>query len=296
MHNSLLSRPVSIFILIFSASLFASNHIAARFAFDNGTGLILAVLARSGMSLLFMLAIVFINQSSLFVPAHLRKWQLSLGFLIAFQSLFLYKAITLIPVAMALLLVNTWPMMFILASWALGKSQPKLPVLFMLLLILFGLFLVLDIDTSVALETKWIVGVLLAWFSAILLASAMWITQYHLTELPGSVRSAYTMIGVLCVVCTVALFNVIPNGLSLPINATGWYGLLSLSILYGIAFTLLFVLAHKLDMARNSPILNFEPLASLFLAYAFLGQFLQGIQLIGGAIVVVGIVSIGFMK
>lgn len=291
-----LPRPLIIFILILSATLFASNHIAARFAFDNGAGLILAILARGLMSLLFMLAIVFINKSSLFIPPHLRKWQVALGLLIAFQSLFLYSAITLIPVPMALLLVNTWPMMFILASWLLGRSQPKLPVLLMLALILVGLFLVLDIDTSIELETSWLLGVFFAWFSAVLLAATMWITQYYLAELPGSVRSTYTMMGVLAVVIIVGVLNVVPNGLSLPHNTTGWYGLLSLSIFYGIAITLLFVLAHKLDMARNSPILNFEPVASIFLAYGFLGQVLNSMQLLGGAIVVLGIVSIGFMK
>lgn len=291
-----LPRPLIIFILILSATLFASNHIAARFAFDNGAGLILAILARGLMSLLFMLAIVFINKSSLFIPPHLRKWQVALGLLIAFQSLFLYSAITLIPVPMALLLVNTWPMMFILASWLLGRSQPKLPVLLMLALILVGLFLVLGIDTSIELETSWLLGVFFAWFSAVLLAATMWITQYYLAELPGSVRSTYTMMGVLAVVIIVGVLNVVPNGLSLPHNTTGWYGLLSLSIFYGIAITLLFVLAHKLDMARNSPILNFEPVASIFLAYGFLGQVLNSMQLLGGAIVVLGIVSIGFMK
>jgi drug/metabolite transporter (DMT)-like permease len=36
--------------------------------------------------------------------------------------------------------------------------------------------------------------------------------------------------------------------------------------------------------------------ASLFLGYVFLGQFLNDDQLIGGAIVVSGIVAIGMMK
>ncbi len=65
--------------------------------------------------------------------------------------------------------------------------------------------------------------------------------------------------------------------------------------MYGIAFTLLFVLAPRLDMASNSPMLNSEPVAALFLAYALLGQFLNELQLVGGVIVVVGIVSLGLM-
>jgi len=58
---------------------------------------------------------------------------------------------------------------------------------------------------------------------------------------------------------------------------------------------LLFVLAPRLDMASNSPMLNSEPVAALFLAYVLLGQLLNEIQLVGGVIVVVGIVSLGLM-
>ena len=60
--------------------------------------------------------------------------------------------------------------------------------------------------------------------------------------------------------------------------------------------TLLFVLAPKLDMNRNAPILNVEPVVSLGLAYVFLGQVLNSGQLIGGAMVVAGIICIGLMR
>jgi len=86
----------------------------------------------------------------------------------------------------------------------------------------------------------------------------------------------------------------VPGGLNTPQATEGWLGLLGLSILYGIAFTLLFVLAPRLDMGRNSPVLNFEPVASLFLGFVFLGQFLLPMQLIGGAMVIAGILAIGF--
>ena len=42
--------------------------------------------------------------------------------------------------------------------------------------------------------------------------------------------------------------------------------------------------------------LNFEPVASLLLSALFLGQFLNQMQLIGGAIVVAGIMTIGLKR
>lgn len=295
-QSEFLPRPIAIALLIMSATLFAGNHIAARFAFDNGTGLLLAVLARSSMSLIFMLSIVKLRQASMVIPAPLRKWQVLLGFLITAQSLCLYSAITLIPVAMALLLVNTWPMMFILASWMAGKKSPNLKTFLLLMLILFGLILVLNIDTNVPLTQDWIIGVGLATFSAMLLAATMWVTQYQLASIPGSVRSSYIMMIVVSLMLIAAWGEWLPGGSALPQNETGWFGLVCLTLLYAVAITTLFVLTPRLDMARNSPVLNFEPVASLFLAYGFLGQTLNSIQLIGGAIVMLGIMGIGMSR
>ena len=52
------SRHVAVGILLLLGLVFASNHIAARFAFDHGTGLVTAVLVRSGVTALILLAVV----------------------------------------------------------------------------------------------------------------------------------------------------------------------------------------------------------------------------------------------
>lgn len=295
-NNTFLSQPLAVFILVISASLFASNHIAARFAFDNDTGLLLAIIARGCVSLLLMLTIAWQRKASFYVPPHLRKWQLLLGLLIAGQSLALYSAITLIPVAMALLLVNTWPMMFIVSSWIMGKREPNIKTLFILVFILLGLFFVLDINPHIQMHEQQMLGIAFGILSAVLLTLTMWITQYQLADIPGSVRSSYTMLGVVLAMIILGVIGIVPDGLSLPDNSQGWTGLALLALFYGVAMTLLFVLAPKLDMSRNSPILNVEPVVSLGLAYVFLGQLLNGGQLIGGAMVVIGIISIGLMR
>jgi len=294
-----LPRPLAIFIMVLCATLFAGNHIAARFAFDDGTGLLLAVLARSSASLIIMLLIAIIGRATFKVPKPLVKFQIAVGVLIALQSLCLYSAITRIPVAMALLLVNTWPMMFILASWALGKRQPNIKTFILLMTILFGLVMVLDLRSAFneqAVNKDALLGIVLASLSAVFLTITMWLTQYHLAPVAGSVRSSYTMLVVIIIMGIIGLSEVVPGGLDLPQSSVGWLGLVGLAVMYGIAFTLLFVLAPRLDMGSNSPMLNSEPVAALFLAYALLGQLLNEVQLVGGVIVVVGIVSLGLMS
>lgn len=291
-----LSRPVSLIILVIAATLFASNHIAAKFAFDNDTGLLLAVLARSGMALMLMSALAIFYKSSFRIPDGQKRWQLTLGLLITLQSIALYSAITRIPIALALLLVNTWPMIFILASWLLKKSEPSIRIFLILVGILIGLFFVLDLPDTQTYDENWVLGILLAELSAILIAGAMWISQHQLAHIPGSVRSAYTMLFVVVTCLAIVGSNVYPSGMQLPSTSTGWLGLFLLALLYGTASTILFVLAPKLDMAKNSPVLNAEPVASLILAYFLLGQTLSAMQLLGGSIVVCGIIAVGIIK
>lgn len=295
-HSQALPRPIAILILLICATLFASNHVAAKIAFSEGSGLLLAVTARAALALLFMLVIANRHKAPFHIPKDLRKWQLLLGLLIAAQSLCLYTAITIIPVPMALLLVNTWPMLFILANWMSGKQPPRLSTFLILCVILVGLFFVLDISTDEPITQKWILGVGLAMGSSVFLAISMWLTQYQLASLPGSVRSSYTMLTVVASILMVGSINVIPNGFALPNTLDGYLALTALAVFYGIAITLLFVLASRLNMAINSPMLNFEPVASLLLSALFLGQFLNQMQLIGGAIVVAGIMTIGLKR
>ena len=75
-----------------------------------------------------------------------------------------------------------------------------------------------------------------------------------------------------------------------PQDGTGWAAMAVLVLLYCGAFTTLFVSVLRLDMARNAPMMNIEPVATLFFAWAVLGQWLTPVQLVGTAVVVFGIV------
>jgi drug/metabolite transporter (DMT)-like permease len=75
-----------------------------------------------------------------------------------------------------------------------------------------------------------------------------------------------------------------------PQHGQGWAGLAVLMLLYTTGFTLLFVTVPRLDMARNAPMMNVEPIATLFIGWAVLGQWLAPIQIAGTLVVLAGIV------
>ncbi|MFQ3231702.1 DMT family transporter [Reinekea sp.] len=291
---------LAVTLLISVATMFAGNHVAARLAFDNGAGLIIALLARSGFAFVIMASLVIWQGHSIRIPRGKRRFQLLLGLMITLQSLSLYSSVARIPVPIALLLINSWPIIYTLLNWVLSGVKPTGRFIFIMVTILFGLLLVLDIpswfNSQEPIEGDWFTGIALGALSAVFLAIAMRLMDYQLSQMTGSVRSGFSMLFVVLVLFVIGIADVVPNGMALPVNGMGWVGLSALALLYGTASSILFISLPKLNMARNSPIVNFEPVAALFLSFWILNQALSPIQLVGGAVVMSGIVLLSFSK
>lgn len=297
---SLFPRKLAVALLALLACSFAGNHIAARIAFDDDTGVLLAILCRSGITFLVLASLVLWQRQPLSLPTGARRWQLLLGLLIATQSLCLYSAVARIPVALALLVGNTFPMLLALLTWALGGARPTGRTVLFMGLILCGLVLALDVPAHLGSNGEanphWLLGVSLAFCAACVFACALWITDHKLAAVRGPVRSLLTLLIVFASMLLAGASGVMPSGLALPASGSGWAALASLVVLYGVAFTLLFVCVPRLNMAQNAPVMNVEPIATLLLGWALLDQQLSGVQLLGGAVVVCGIVLLTYRR
>lgn len=309
--TSPLPRRTALAIILVLGVLFGANHIAARVAFDHGTGLVTAVLMRSGITALALLGVVLWQRVPLRPPSGQGRWLLGLAVLIALQSLCLYSAVARIPVALALLAFNAYPVLYALVSWALGGPRPTLRAAALMGLIFGGLVLALDVpgrlqqitDTGAAF---WL-GVALALSASVLFALAMWVTDHRVKAVVGALRSFSTMSLVtlmLGAACAVALSGGLGGGaqgyvgtaLHWPADTTGWAGLAGLTLLYGAAFSTLFVLMPRLDMARNAPAANIEPVAAIVMGWLLLGQTLSGLQIVGALLVIAGIVLLALTR
>jgi hypothetical protein len=78
------------------ATIFGSNHIAARIAFDHGTNVITAVAARSAGTALVVLLLLLHSGISLRVERKTFGRSIVIGLLVAVQSYCLYSAVALI--------------------------------------------------------------------------------------------------------------------------------------------------------------------------------------------------------
>ena len=86
------------------------------------------------------------------------------------------------------------------------------------------------------------------------------------------------------------------GGIHWPTADAGWIGLGLLTFLYGTGFTILFTVLPRLGVVGNSAIMNVEPVFALVMAWAFLGQTISWIQVLGALIVVATVMALGLRK
>lgn len=292
--SAILSPRLAIPLLMFLSSTFAANHIAARLAFDHGASIAAAVTVRSGVTALAILALLRLQAVSMALPRDTLLKGLGIGLLVSLQSFCLYSAVAIIPVALALLAFNTFPLLYVLLSWAAGGENPGRRALVAMPLALLGLVLALDIVGSLqSIAGRWAeIGAGVGWAlgSASSFACVLFLTTKHLQAVDGRVRALLTM-GTTSVV--VGLAGAATGSLALPADGTGWAGLALLTVLYGSAITAIFIVVPQLKSPSNTTALNFEPIAALGLGWAILGQSVAPRQIVGALIVVGAVILIG---
>ena len=280
-------RWLGIALLLAIATIFGCNHIAARIAFEHGTNVATAVAFRSGGTALFVLALLLLSRTPLGVERKTFGRSIVVGLLVAVQSYCLYSAVALIPVALALLVFQTFPMLLSLISWIGGGERPTRRVLLAMPVALVGLALALDVwGKSGDLAGRWAevgAGVLWAIGASVSFALALFLITRWLGAMDGRLRSFLFM----SVVAVVTLAGgTLANAFVLPADGTGWIALGLLIVFYGTAITSMFVLLPRLGAVNNAAVLNFEPIAVLGLAWLILGQAVAPLQIIGAFLVV----------
>jgi drug/metabolite transporter (DMT)-like permease len=128
------------------ALMMGANHVAARTAFNHGVDVVTAVTFRSTVTAFVVALIVWQQKVSLQLTVRHRKSLLLIGALIAVQSVCLYSAVARLPVALALLAFNTYPLLTAFWARVLYGHRPERVVLLAMPVMLVGLALALDVS------------------------------------------------------------------------------------------------------------------------------------------------------
>ena len=285
--------------LLLIAFMMGANHVAARTAFNHGVDVVTAVTVRSVVTALVVALILWQHKVAFQVPPQQRKYMGVIGVLIAVQSVCLYSAVARLPVALALLAFNTYPLMTALWARVLYGHRPERAVLWAMPMMMAGLALALDVlgsASGLGAANHWGhigAGVAFALFASATFGLALVLTQHETVGVDGRWRSFASMstVGVLA-----GLVAWSQGGLNWPTASMGWWGLGLLTFLYGTAFTIMFTVLPKLGVVGNSAIMNVEPIFALVLAWALLGQAIAPMQVLGAAVVVGTVLWLGLRK
>ena len=285
--------------LLLIALMMGANHVAARIAFNHGVDVATAVVFRSTVTALVIVALLAAQRVRVqFSPRHKRMLPV-IGLLIGVQSLCLYSAVARLPVALALLAFNTYPLWTALWSAIVYRQRPERAMVVAMPVILLGLALALDVlgaASGLGASGQWSrigAGVGFALAAAGTFGLALVLTQHEVGDVDGRVRTATTMM----LAATVALVTVaLQGGFHLPNAPAGWGGLMALTFLYGTAFTIMFTVLPKLGVVGNSAIMNVEPVFALVLAWLILGQAIAPVQVAGALVVVAAVMVLGMRR
>lgn len=285
--------------LLLIACMMGANHVAARFAFNNGVDVATAVVFRSTITAAVIAVILLSQGVRVRLTARNKRGLLGIGLLVGVQSLCLYSAVARLPVALALLAFNTYPIWTAVWSALVYRQPPAKAALVAMPIILVGLAMALDVfgaASGLGASGQWArigVGVAFALSAAATFGLALVLTQHEAGEVDGRVRTATTM----AIAGAIALGTVaVQGGFHLPNAPAGWGGLAVLTFLYGTAFTIMFTVLPRLGVVGNSAIMNVEPVFALVLAWLLLGQAIAPVQVLGALIVVGTVVSLGLRK
>ncbi len=275
-----------VLLLMMIATLFGSNHIAARITFDSGTSILTAVALRSTCTALALLLVIRLYAVSLVLPRAVARKGILVGLLLAVQSFCLYSAVARIPVGLALLTFNIFPFLLALMTWALAGKRPTNRTLLVMPVALFGLCLALNLfGAGQSFDFAGMVpGLFFAIGAAVSFAAVLFLSERWLGDIDGRIRSLL-MMATIAVIAGSLGFAI--DGFALPQNRGGWIALAVLLVFYGVAFSSLFVLLPRFGILNNASVMNFEPVAALLLGVLILDQTMAPLQ-VAGVLIVLG--------
>ena len=283
---------VGLLLCVLSAAAFGSLAIFGKQAYAGGLGVVGVLALRFGLAAPLLVGLALVARRSLRLgwPVALRLLALG-GIGYAIQATLFFNALSRIPAGMAALLLYLYPALVTAGAVALGRSRLDRATAAGLALSLAGIVLVIGLPG----EPLDAVGVGLA------LASACWYTcyilvgEYLLRGVDPLAASAYVSSGAACSFLATA---VVVGGRGLQGAAPSAYAAAAAMAVVGTAVAIAAFLAGmaRVGSAWASIASSFEPVFTVALGVAVLGDPLGPGKVAGGLSVVAGAVLLPLLS
>ena len=235
-----------------------------------------------GAPLLLLWITVGTTPKPLTTPA--RHLSLFIGVLFAGNVFFLFKAIEVMEVPLAILTYFTYPLLTGLAAAATGVERLGLAGALAALAAFAGLALMIGAHPGgVAL-----VGIACALISSCSRVVILLLTRAKLQGSDARLISLWSLIAATAVFVAAALATL---NWQPPVTALGWGALIGSSVAMAIAVLMVFVSTARVGPFRTALFMNLEPLLATIGSAVFLGEVITPLQALGGAMMIAALVA-----
>jgi drug/metabolite transporter (DMT)-like permease len=262
-----------------AAMLLAATSVLAVVSYGGGANPSAVMLIRFIGAVAVLYTILRVSGAKIVLPPRARAVAFALGLVQAVQSYFLYNALDLIPVGLAMIIFYVYPLLVGLLASLVGQDRLTWTLGGGLVTAFVGLIFVFNVTGAEfsRLGAWYAVFTALCW--SLVVVGNGWVSR------GGDTRPVTLHIQISALV-SVAVWLSVTGDVRLPATPEAWLGFALIPVFYGVGITLFFVAASMIGSVRTALIMNFEPVSAVVLGYLVLGQTLTPLQLVGGALVI----------
>jgi len=287
--NSPVNSLVGVALAIAAAVGFAANTTLARIAYDSGSNPITFLTVRTTLACVVVLALLTLSRGPLKLPPRQRLAAFGIGLILALYSFGTLSAIKFIPVALAVLIFYTFPLLTTIYLWLTGHEQPNWRSGAAVIVAFIGLMLAIDIGAA-SLDLR---GVAFATLAAFGITAVIVLNNRIVGDGDSRPVTLHMMASatVVCILLTLAF-----GEFSLPAGGPGWWSFIGGPLIYAMAIISFFIAMSKLGPFRTTLTMNLEPISSMVFGFALLGQVLTGWQMFGAALVIAAVLTVQVVR
>ena len=271
---------------LMSAIAFSTNVALSRLAYDFGTNLHALNLIRAVVFLAVLIIAVWLSGSRVSIERKELYRCLVLGILLCAEMYLLLASILFIPVALAILVFYTYPIMIAVWTWRTGRSHFSYFGLSVMMVAFIGLITTLAGSDGLLVGWDGRNGIALAFIAAMCLAALLLLSERVLERQSAKIMMLYMLLSTTAVVGFVSIFIV---ELTWPTSTGGWLALGGSAVFYVVATLLLFKAVDLVGSLQTAIIDNTSPVWAMILGVMILGQWLSVQQVIGASITVTAV-------
>ncbi len=242
---SRINSLVGVALATTAAVSFAANTTLALVAYDGGSNVMTVLTVRTILAGVVVLVLLALSRGPLKLTPRKRLAAFGIGLVLALYSFGMMSSIKFIPVALAVLIFYTYPLLTTVYLWLAGRERPNWMSGAALVIAFAGLMLALDIGGA-SLNLR---GVALATLAALGITAVV-ILNNRLVGGGDSRPVTLHMMASAAIVYT--LVTLAFGEWALPAGAPGWWSFVGGPLFYAVAIITFFIAMSKLGPFRST--------------------------------------------